>query len=49
MCDSMWGGTQAPSDKKLDWGKINKGVAPEVYKNIYDKAVKHYNTNVDKM
>nr|AIT70089.1 phosphoenolpyruvate carboxykinase [Sargassum horneri] len=40
---------QAPSDGKLDWGKINKGVASEVYKNIYDKAVKHYNTNVDKM
>lgn len=49
MRDAMWGDTQAPSDKKLDWGKINKGVAPEVYKNIYDKAVKHYNTNVDKM
>lgn len=40
---------QAPSDKTLDWGKINKGVAPEVYENIYKKAVKHYNENVDKM
>ncbi|CAM9379318.1 unnamed protein product [Ascophyllum nodosum] len=40
---------QAPSEKNLDWGKINVGVAPDVFKNIYDKAVKHYNDNVDKM
>lgn len=40
---------QAPSEKNLDWGKINVGVAPEVFKNIYAKAVKHYNDNVDKM
>ncbi|CAN0162722.1 unnamed protein product [Pylaiella littoralis] len=40
---------QAPSDKNLDWGKINVGVAAEVYENIYKKAVKHYNDNVDKM
>lgn len=40
---------QAPSDKTLDWGKINVGVAPKVWENIYKKAVKHYNENVDKM
>ena len=40
---------QAPSDKSLDWGKVNVGVAPDVYKNIYKKAVKHYNDNVEKM
>lgn len=40
---------QAPSDQNLDWGKINVGVAPKVWENIYKKAVKHYNENVDKM
>ncbi|CAM9239077.1 unnamed protein product [Ectocarpus sp. 12 AP-2014] len=40
---------QAPSDKTLDWGKINVGVAPKVFENIYKKAVKHYNDNVDSM
>nr|AIT70078.1 phosphoenolpyruvate carboxykinase [Ishige okamurae] len=40
---------QSPSCDTLDWGKINVGVAPDVYKNIYEKAVKHYNENVDSM
>ncbi|CAM9469862.1 unnamed protein product, partial [Discosporangium mesarthrocarpum] len=40
---------QAPSEGHLDWGKVNVGVAPDVFKNIYDKAVKHYNDNVEKM
>lgn len=40
---------QTPSEKSLDWNKINVGVAPDVYKNIYNKAVKHYNENVEKM
>jgi ATP-dependent phosphoenolpyruvate carboxykinase len=39
---------QPPSEKHLDWGSVNVGIAPQVYKDIYKRAVDHYNANVDK-
>jgi len=32
------------SDKNLDWGKVNQPTTPEVYKELYEKAVKYFNT-----
>jgi len=32
------------SDMNLDWNKINQPTTPEVFKELYDKAVAHFNT-----
>eukprot|EP00953_Heterococcus_sp_UTEX-ZZ885_P014049 7998-Heterococcus_DN1.PRE.1 len=37
---------QPPSEKNLDWGNVNVGITPQVYKDIYKLAVDHYNKNV---
>ncbi|KAG5178334.1 phosphoenolpyruvate carboxykinase [Tribonema minus] len=39
---------QAPSDKNLDWGKVNMPVSLQVYKDVYQRSVDHYNKNVSK-
>jgi len=32
------------SEKHMDWGKVNQPTTPEVYKELYEKAVKYMNT-----
>jgi phosphoenolpyruvate carboxykinase (ATP) len=32
------------SEKLVDWGKINQPISPEVYKELYEKAVQYFNT-----
>lgn len=32
------------SERLLDWGKVNQPTKPEVYKELYEKAVKYFNT-----
>lgn len=32
------------SERHMDWGKVNQPTTPEVYKELYEKAVKYMNT-----
>jgi phosphoenolpyruvate carboxykinase (ATP) len=32
------------SDAHLDWGKVNQPTSPEVFDELYEKAVKYFNT-----
>lgn len=32
------------SDQNIDWGNVNQPTSPEVYDELYEKAVKHFNT-----
>lgn len=32
------------SEKNLDWGAVNQPTSPEVFDELYEKAVKHFNT-----
>jgi phosphoenolpyruvate carboxykinase (ATP) len=32
------------SEANLDWGKVNQPTSPEVFDELYEKAVKYFNT-----
>jgi hypothetical protein len=32
------------SEASIDWGKVNQPTSPEVFDELYEKAVKHFNT-----
>ncbi len=32
------------SDENIDWGKVNQPTTPEVFDELYEKAVKHFNS-----
>lgn len=32
------------SEEHIDWGKVNQPTTPEVFDELYEKAIKHYNT-----
>jgi phosphoenolpyruvate carboxykinase (ATP) len=37
-----WIVRQSPSDKEVDWGKVNQPTTPEVFDDLYEKVTKHY-------
>lgn len=34
------------SDANIDWGKVNQPTSPEVFDELYEKAINHFNTKV---
>ena len=34
------------SDANIDWGKVNQPTSPEVFDELYEKAVNYFNTKV---
>ena len=34
------------SDTNIDWGKVNQPTSPEVFDELYEKAIKYFNTKV---
>lgn len=30
----------------MDWGKVNQPTSPEVFDELYEKAIKYFNTKV---
>jgi ATP-dependent phosphoenolpyruvate carboxykinase len=34
------------SDANIDWGKVNQATSPEVFEELYEKAIKHFNGKV---
>lgn len=34
------------SDANIDWGKVNQPTSPEVFDELYEKAIKYFNTKV---
>lgn len=44
-----WIVKQAPSDANIWWGDVNQPISDDVFEDLYDKVVTHYNENVDKM
>jgi len=44
-----WIVKQAPSEGNLWWGDVNRGIEPEVFDELYEKVVAHYNNDVEKV